>query len=220
MAGSKGKLVKRIFHMAYSIGGAVVILGALGKILHMPIFGIPGGTLLMWGLGVEAAIFFMSAFEPMDSEIDWSLVYPELDGGESSNKRTNTSTLASQDEQGLLSQKLDDMLQSAGLDANLMSRLSTSIQNFSGAAESIAPAVDSIAAANEYSEQLSLAASQMESLNSLYKVQIESTARQAEVNESVANNAGQLQQQMESLTNNLSSLNGVYGGMLSAMSSK
>ena len=112
------------------------------------------------------------------------------------------------------------MLQSAGLDANLMSSLSTSIQNFSGAAENIAPAVDSISATNKYSEQLSLAASQMESLNSLYKVQIESTARQAEINDSVANNAGQLQQQMESLASNLSSLNGVYGGMLSAMSTK
>ncbi len=215
---SKGKLIKRIFHMAYSIGGSVVILGALGKILHMPIFGIPGGTLLMWGLGIEAFIFFISAFEPMDDDIDWSLVYPELGDGESVDRSSNS--LAAGEEQSLLSQKLDDMLQTAGLDANLMSSLTNSIQNFSGAAETIAPAVDSIAATAKYSEQLSLAASQMESLNSLYKVQIESTARQAEVNEAVANNAGQLQQQMESLTNNLSSLNGVYGGMLSAMSSK
>jgi len=209
---SNGKLVKRIFHMAYSIGASVVILGALGKILHMPIFGIPGGTLLMIGLGVEAGIFFLSAFESLEDDIDWSLVYPELAGGETKDRGTNA--LAAQDEQGLLSQKLDDMLQSAGLDANLMSSLSTSIQNFSGAAENIAPAVDSIAATNRYSEQLALAASQMESLNSLYKVQIESTARQTEINESVANNAGQLQQQMESLATNLSSLNGVYGGML------
>jgi len=215
---SKGKLVKRIFHMSYSIGASVVILGALGKILHMPIFGIPGGTLLMIGLGVEAFIFFLSAFESIEDDIDWSLVYPELAGGESQDRGANA--LAAQDEQGLLSQKLDDMLQSAGLDANLMNNLSTSIQNFSGAAEQIAPAVDSIAATNKYSEQLALAASQMESLNSLYKVQIESTARQAEINETVAGNAAQLQQQMESLTNNLSSLNGVYGGMLSAMSSK
>ncbi len=216
---SKGKLVKRIFHMAYSIGASVVILGALGKILHMPIFGIPGGTLLMIGLGVEAGIFFLSAFESLEDEIDWSLVYPELAGGESKGKSSSNS-LTTQDEQGLLSQKLDDMLQSAGLDANLISSLSNSIQNFSGAAENIAPAVDSIAATNRYSEQLSLAASQMESLNSLYKVQIESTARQAEINEAVAANAGQLQQQMESLATNLSSLNGVYGGMLSAMSTK
>ncbi|MEE9349100.1 MAG: gliding motility protein GldL [Flavobacteriaceae bacterium] len=217
MAKSGGKLVKRIFHMAYSIGGAVVILGALGKILHMEILGIPGDTLLMIGLYTEAAIFFASAFEPMDAGVDWSLVYPELEGGAKSKK---SKKVAPEDAQGLLSQKLDGMLKSAGLDAGLMSSLTTSIQNFSGAAETIKPAVDSISATAKYSEQLSLAASQMESLNSLYKVQIESTSRQAEINDAVANNAGALQQQMASLTNNLSSLNGVYGGMLSAMSTK
>ena len=106
------------------------------------------------------------------------------------------------------------MLAEAKIDSALMTSLGTSIQNFSGAAENIAPAVDSIAATNKYSEQLSLAASQMESLNSLYKVQLESANRQAEINNEVADNAGKLKEQMESLTANLSSLNGVYGGML------
>ena len=36
----------------------------------------------------------------------------------------------------------------------------------------------------------------------------------------VVENAGKLKEQMESLATNLSSLNGVYGGMLSAMSNK
>ena len=64
------------------------------------------------------------------------------------------------------------------------------------------------------------AASQMESLNSLYKVQLESASRQASVNEEVVQNASALKDQMASLSTNLSSLNGVYGGMLSAMSSR
>jgi hypothetical protein len=38
------------------------------------------------------------------------------------------------------------------------------------------------------------------------------------VNERVAENAEQLKAQMEHLATSLSSLNGVYGGMLSAMS--
>lgn len=213
----QSKVLKRVTHMIYSLGAAIVILGALGKILHISILGISGGTLLMIGLVTEALIFAYSAFEPLDSELDWSLVYPELDNGEAKQKKAKKA-IEAKDEQGLLSQKLDDMLKTAGLDANLMTSLTSSIQNFSGAAENIAPAVDSIAATSKYSEQLSLAASQMESLNSLYKVQIESTSRQAEINETVANNAGALKDQMESLTSNLSSLNGVYGGMLSAMS--
>jgi len=57
----------------------------------------------------------------------------------------------------------------------------------------------------------------MESLNSLYKVQMESANRQAAINEESVVNAEKLKEQMQSLASNLSSLNGVYGGMLSAM---
>ena len=58
---------------------------------------------------------------------------------------------------------------------------------------------------------------QMESINSLYKAQLESASRQAEINQESIENATKLKEQMESLASNLSSLNGVYGGMLSAM---
>jgi len=57
----------------------------------------------------------------------------------------------------------------------------------------------------------------METLNSIYKVQVESASRQAEINKAVAENAGKLKAEMDSLTQNLASLNGVYGGMLTAM---
>jgi membrane protein YdbS with pleckstrin-like domain len=57
----------------------------------------------------------------------------------------------------------------------------------------------------------------MESLNSLYKVQMESASRQATINEESVVNAEKLKEQMSSLASNLSSLNGVYGGMLTAM---
>ncbi|HUH26745.1 MAG TPA: hypothetical protein VLZ86_00820, partial [Gelidibacter sp.] len=69
----------------------------------------------------------------------------------------------------------------------------------------------------KYSEEMSLAAAQMESLNSLYKVQMDSASRQAAINEEAVENATKLKDQMQSLASNLSSLNGVYGGMLSAM---
>jgi len=59
MAQKKSKTVKKVFHMAYSIGASIVILGALGKILHMPIFGIPGDVLLMIGLGGSSYLFYV-----------------------------------------------------------------------------------------------------------------------------------------------------------------
>jgi gliding motility-associated protein GldL len=65
-----------------------------------------------------------------------------------------------------------------------------------------------------------MASAQMESLNGLYKVQVDNTNHQAELNAAVVENTEKLKEQMESLAQNLSSLNGVYGGMLSAMTNK
>lgn len=210
------KNTKKLFNMAYGLGASVVIIGALFKLTHFHIGFLTGNVMLAIGLITEAIIFAISAFEPVDDDLDWSLVYPELTNGQDRDKDRKDA----RESQSLLSQKLDTMLKDAKLDAGLMQSLGESIQNFKGAAENIAPAIDSISATNKYSEQLSLAAAQMESLNSLYKVQIESSSKQAEVNEQVANNASKLQEQMESLATNLSSLNGVYGGMLSAMAKK
>jgi len=112
------------------------------------------------------------------------------------------------------------MLKDAKIDGELMVSLGTSIKNFEGAAKSIMPTADSIASTKKYSEELTLAAAQMESLNSLYKVQIQSSSRNAQINEEVVENNLKLKEQMQSLTSNLSSLNNVYGGMLSAMSNK
>jgi hypothetical protein len=50
----------------------------------------------------------------------------------------------------------------------------------------------------------------MESLNSLYKIQLQSASRNAQINEEVAENNIKLKEQMQSLTTNLSSLNGVW----------
>jgi hypothetical protein len=46
---------------------------------------------------------------------------------------------------------------------------------------------------------------------------MESASRQATINEESVVNAEKLKEQMSSLASNLSSLNGVYGGMLTAM---
>lgn len=212
MANSKTKL--KIMNMVYGLGASVVILGALFKIMHWNF----GNEMLIIGLITEAIVFAVSAFEPIDSEVDWSLVYPELAGGEAAERR---AIMEEQEEtEASLSRKLDDLLREAKIDANLMESLGTSIRNFEGAAKGIAPTVDAMASQRKYSEELTLAAAQMETLNNLYKVQVESAARQSEINEEVAENAGRLKDQMGSLATNLSSLNGVYGGMLTAMNGR
>lgn len=210
---------KQKMNFAYGMGAAVVIIGALFKITHIEWGYITGNLMLTIGLVVEAAIFALSAFEPVDSELDWTLVYPELANGEA-RKKAVKAEVPIEDAQGLLSKKLDAMLKEAKIDGELMSSLGNSIKNFEGAAKAISPTVDSMASTKKYSEELSLAAAQMESLNSLYKVQLQSAARNEQINEEVLENNLKLKEQMQSLTSNLSSLNNVYGGMLSAMSNK
>ncbi len=206
-------LSKQTMNFVYGMGAAIVILGALFKIQHFEIGFLTGGVMLTIGLIVEAGVFALSAIDPVDKEYDWSIVYPELaDSGEKGD--------APKDVQGMLSQKLDKIMKDANLDSHLIESLGNSIRNFEGAARQIAPTADSMNATKRYSEELSLAAAQMESLNSLYKVQLESASRQAVINDEVVENADKLKNQLQSLTANLSSLNSVYGGMLSAMNSK
>ena len=210
MANSRN--TKKLTNMVYGLGASVVILGALFKIMHWPF----GNAFLIAGLITEALVFAYSAFEPVDDDLDWSLVYPELNGGNVSAKH-NALIEDEKETEASLSKKLDVMLKEAKIDANLMESLGTSIRNFEGAAKGIAPTVDSMVSQRKYSEELSLAAAQMETLNNLYRVQVESSARQAEINDEVAENSGKLKEQMGSLANNLANLNGVYGGMLTAM---
>ncbi len=216
---AQSKATKKLFNMAYGLGASVVIIGALFKILHWEVdlggFKLGGALLLAIGLITEALIFAISAFEPVDDEYDWSLVYPELVGGESSGAKNDFNEV--KETEASLSAKLDNLLAEAGVDAQLMESLGTSIRNFEGAAKGIAPTVDAMESTRKYSDEMEQAASQMESLNSLYKVQLESASKQASVNEEQLQNAAALKNQMESLATNLSSLNGVYGGMLTAM---
>ena len=213
---AQSKSTKKLFNMAYGLGASIVIVGALFKILHWEINEyLNGSTLLAIGLITEAFIFAISAFEPVDDDYDWSLVYPELNSGKSKNQYAQA-----REAESVLSRKLDELLKDANIDAQLMSSLGDSIRNFEGAAKNLAPTTDAIQQTKRYSEELSHAAAQMESLNSLYKVQLESASRQATINEEVVQNAGALKDQMESLASNLSSLNGVYGGMLTAMHNK
>ena len=208
-------LSKKTMNFAYGMGAAVVIVGALFKIIHFEIGPLTGNVMLTIGLVTEAIIFALSAFEPVDQDLDWSLVYPELAGGQAKSK-----TAIKEDAQGLLSQKLDTMLKEAKIDGELMASLGNSIKNFESAAKGIAPTVDSMVGQKKYSEELSMAAAQMESLNSLYKVQLESATRNAEANKEIADNAAKLKDQMQAMTANIASLNNVYGGMLTAMGNK
>ena len=73
---TKTRFYRNFMAKVYGFGAAIVLIGALFKINHYPYADI----MLIIGLGTEAIIFFLSAFEPPHVEPDWSLVYPELAG--------------------------------------------------------------------------------------------------------------------------------------------
>jgi gliding motility-associated protein GldL len=212
MAKSAG--YKKTMNFVYGMGAAVVIIGALFKIQHISIGPLTGGVMLTVGLITEALVFVISAFESPDEETDRSLVYPELAGGSAKAKKEKETP------EGLLSKKLDGLLAEAKIDSELMGSLGSSMKNFQSAAEGLSAASESVSSTNKYNEEMSKAALQMESLNNLYRVQVENVSKQAELNGSVVENTEKLKEQMDALAENLSSLNGVYGGMLSAMSTK
>ncbi|WP_353087941.1 gliding motility protein GldL [Flavobacterium sp.] len=208
-----GLLPPRVMNFTYGMGAAVVIIGALFKLMHWP----GASEMLIIGLSTEALIFGLSAFDAPEKELDWSLVYPELAGGQAKPREKKENPAEAQ---GLLSQKLDNLLKEAKIDGELMASLGNSIKNFEGAAKAISPTVDSVASTKKYAEEMTKAATQLETLNSLYQVQLQSAERNAQINNEVAENNLKLKDQMQSLASNLQSLNSVYGGMLSAMSNR
>ncbi|MFA7687745.1 MAG: gliding motility protein GldL [Moheibacter sp.] len=206
----------------YSIGAAIVILGALCKINHYSIGPIDGSTILLIGMGMEVVVFTIFAFDKPKGEYEWEQVYPELANGAPVAKKA--PKIVEETDSMSLSQKLDKMLADAKLDASLMERLRAGIENFGTAVNEINKTTSAAAATQQYGDQLALAANHMESLNALYQVQLENGNKQVELNrqfiaemEASAGGSQKFQQELESLTQSINSLNRVYGGMLSAM---
>ena len=200
-------------HMLFGLGGAVVIIGALFKILHLEIGPITGGLVLGLGLGTEALIFTVAALNTGEIKEEHNEYVKKVNGA--GPKKVSSAG----GEEGL-SSKIDALMQEAKLDVSLMNSLAKSIKNLESSANALTPATDAIASSESYSQGLATAATQLEQLNSNYKKQIEDSKGNAEFSNKVNDNAEQLRSQMESLSANLAALNSVYGGMLNAMNKK
>ena len=210
-----GKRFKNFMTKLYGLGAAVVIMGALFKILHLK----GADLMLIIGLTTEAVIFAISAFEAQPKEYDWTLAYPELENEPAKEKKVRRSG------GGTVTQELDRMLEEAKIGPELLDSLSYGMRKLSETAASLNTATDAAGATAAYSEQLGAAAKNMEALNALYAVQLESSASQMEVQSAVLEKLGASAQSAESLSaevtklsQNLAQLNSVYGNMLTAMS--
>ncbi|MEX2596978.1 MAG: gliding motility protein GldL [Salibacteraceae bacterium] len=165
---------KNFMAKLYGIGAAVVIVGALFKIMHWPF----SGPLLVVGLSTEAVIFFFSAFEPMHDEPKWELVYPELaqhDEVEDS-EELDESTDDHSNQDIPITEQLDNMLEEAKIGPELIESLGTGLRSLSDHAGKLSNISDASVATNEYVESVRGAATNVNQLSETYSKASESLA--------------------------------------------
>nr|WP_245786762.1 gliding motility protein GldL [Algoriphagus aquimarinus] len=182
----------------YGIGAAVVILGAMFKILDWT----GANWMIGIGLSTEALIFFFSAFEPTHKEVDWAVVYPELAGDAPAAPRTQR--VAAGGDQ--VSQKLDEMLANAKVGPELIESLGKGMQNLATSAQKMGNLSDAAVATNEYATNVKSAAKTLVDMNASYS----KTAAALTEMSSASQDAKAYHTQVVTVTKNLSALNSVY----------
>jgi len=205
---TEAKWYKLMMPKLYGWGAAIVILGALFKIEHLP----GASYMLMAGLGMEAIIFFFSAFEKPHVEPDWSLVYPELAHMEDPNSAKRPA------------QQLDEALSRAKIDNELVESLNEGLRSFGESAKQLNETVAAASGISEYNSQIQEGVKNMNALNSLYELQLQASNQQMEATnlflqnlQSSVEDSKKFQEQVSSLAENLEQLNQVYANMLNAM---
>ncbi|MDO4217335.1 MAG: gliding motility protein GldL [Bacteroidales bacterium] len=172
----RSKAYKNFMSKLYGWGAAVVIVGALFKINHWP-GAVP---MLIIGMGTESIIFFLSAFEPLHVEWDWSLVYPELAGMHDQEEEEqkisggHAAQLAGGVSSDPLTQQLDKMLEDAKIGPELIDRLGQGMQNLADSATSLNNMSTAVAATDKFVSGMDNAASAADELSQAYRRTTES----------------------------------------------
>lgn len=181
------KAYKETTAKLYGMGAAVVIVGALFKINHWS----GAGPMLIVGMGIEALIFFASAFEPLHVTYDWSLVYPELAGMEDAHghaaekekkekKKDKKGDASVQIEGGVVggttiigglsgTQELDKMLADAKIGPELIESLGKGLQNLSTTTAGLNNIAGAAAASEKFTSNINVASESVVELSSAYK---------------------------------------------------
>jgi gliding motility-associated protein GldL len=193
-------LYKTIMPKVYGIGAAVVIIGALFKILHYE----GADQMLFIGLTTEAIIFFLSAFEPPHQEPDWSKVYPEL--GEDFEAPAVPTRISNKQVGPSLTQQLDVSLEKAKIGPELLDSLGKGLTNLADSAKKMSNLSDAAVATTDYASNVKKASTQLVEMNKSYDVAIKAVSSMSEASK----DAGEYHSQVQKVTKNLAALNSVY----------
>lgn len=202
---------KTVLNYAYSLGAAVVILGALFKINHWPF----ATEMLILGMGTEVLIFIISAFEPQADTVHyhWEQVYPELNEDYLGEGGVAESA-------GSITQKLDSMLEEANIEQGIINKLGANLGKLSENVSSMGEMGEAMSATADYASNARAAANALGEVKDAYASALSSAeglSTTLEGMKEISHTTVAVKEQMDSLATNLSSLNGVYGNMLSAM---
>jgi gliding motility-associated protein GldL len=206
---TEAKWYKKMMPKLYGWGAALVIIGALFKIEHLP----GASIMLIIGLGTEAVIFFFSAFEKTHEEYNWEKVYPQL----SDEDMTDPANMSP-------AQQLDSALEKAKIDNALIESLNEGLRSFGEASSQLNETISAATGITEYNDQIQEGVKNMNALNSLYELQLQASNQQMEATTMFLQNlqasvedSKNFQEQVSQLSVNLEQMNKVYGGMLTAM---
>ena len=233
----RSKGYKNFMAKLYGIGAAVVILGALFKILHLQ----GANIMLIAGMGTEAIIFIFSAFEPLHVEYNWALVYPELAIGNEEELKPVTKKAKKEAPTGTVTQQLDKMLEEAKIGPELIESLATGMRNLSENAKKISGTADAAAATDGYIANLTKAGEKAKDLSVQYEKTTNALMSQQQTSDVIASSTKQMEQtvkayaeslnaslqntmkyqeEVNKLTQSVQKISSIYGNMLAAMSGK
>lgn len=188
----KSKGFKYFKNLVIGLGASIVMLGALGKINSYDW----GGMAITAGLITEAVLFAFLGIIGPEKDYYWEKLYPGLD-----NHRASLSPLTAGEVEGSL-RPLD-----ADIVENKLGGMLDELQDMS-------KSLGSLKALQEV--DFSETAEQLKTMHNFYGRMTEAMST---LNETVEDTK-LYKEQMASLNRNLSSLNGVYGNVLSAFQIK
>jgi len=192
-------------------GASVVIVGLMFKILHFK----GGEWMIGIGLAVEALLFFVMGFMATEKEPDWTRVYPELDeefNGELPKASVRPVSAVAPTALGNTA-ALDQMLQNANISPDLIGHLGDGLRSFGDKVAAISNTADTATATTQFADKLNQATRGVDKLSASFD---QATTGLQAFNES-AEDMKQFKEQVNAFNKNLTSLNAIYGGMLTAM---
>ena len=220
---------QRFFNFAYSIGAAIVIWGALFKILHLP-----GGNLLLCiGMGTEVLMFLLTAFDRPPKEYKWEEVFPVLEShNEEDRPDMNSGGMVVVGGTGA-TVSAKEARRSVGLpdgielSENDTRSLSESIAKMNAAANELARMAELTSATQQYLDQMSAIAQEMtklrdttQALNQVSDVLLQSYQAITQNSEAITRSSQGYVEQMQNLHHNIGGLNTIYEIQLKSVSSQ